>query len=289
MKTATQKSSKADEETPMMMQYQSIKKDYPDSVLFFRMGDFYEMFNEDAVIAARILEITLTSRSKNKANPIPMCGIPHHSANTYIAKLIKSGKKVAICEQTEDPRFAKGLVKREVVRVVTPGTVLDDNLLDPRNHHFLISVHAGPNGWGLAALDVTTGLFKVTELHGDNAEALLTDELEKIDPKEILLSETSAGTDKSPRWIEGREHCIHTCEDWTFSHGEAHRRLLEHFKTGSLEGFGCEDLKLAVSAAGALIRYLQETQKSALEHINRIATFNVYNYILLDHATVRSL
>ena len=289
MKTATRKSQKTEDETPMMQQYQSIKREYPDSILFFRMGDFYEMFNEDAAIASKILEIALTSRNKNKANPTPMCGIPHHSSNMYIAKLIKSGKKVAICEQTEDPRFTKGLVKREVVRVVTPGTVIDDNLLDPKNHHFLASVYHGPKGWGLAALDITTGLFKVTELHGDNAELLLADEIEKIDPKEILLPKISTGEDGNLNWMEGRDDCLHTCEAWTFSYTEAYRRLLDHFKTGSLEGFGCEDLKLAVSAAGALIRYLQDTQKSTLEHINTITTFHVQNSMLLDHATVRSL
>ena len=138
MKAATHKIKKIEDETPMMQQYMSIKKEYPDSILFYRMGDFYEMFNEDATIASRVLEITLTSRNKNKANPTPMCGVPHHSSNSYIAKLIKSGKKVAICEQTEDAKLAKGLVKRQVVRVVTPGTVLDDNLLDPKQNHFLI-------------------------------------------------------------------------------------------------------------------------------------------------------
>jgi len=288
MKSATQKLSKADE-TPMMQQYISIKRDYPDSILFFRMGDFYEMFNEDATIASRVLEIALTSRNKNKDNPIPMCGIPHHSSKNYIAKLIKSGKKVAICEQTEDPKFAKGLVKRQVVRVVTPGTVLDDNLLDPKQNQFLVSVHSEAKGWGLAALDITTGLFKITELHGDNAESLLADELEQFDPREIILSETATNDGNRPEWLHGREHSLHSCEDWTFSYSEAYRRLLEHFKTGSLEGFGCEDLKLAVSAAGALIRYLHETQKSALEHISTINPFNVHNYMLMDHATVRSL
>ncbi|HAK37531.1 MAG TPA: DNA mismatch repair protein MutS, partial [Nitrospina sp.] len=288
MKSATQKLSKADE-TPMMQQYISIKRDYPDSILFFRMGDFYEMFNEDATIASRVLEIALTSRNKNKDNPIPMCGIPHHSSKNYIAKLIKSGKKVAICEQTEDPKFAKGLVKRQVVRVVTPGTVLDDNLLDPKQNQFLVSVHSEAKGWGLAALDITTGLFRVTELHGDNAESLLADELEQLDPREIILSETATNDGNKPEWLHGREHSLHSCEDWTFSYSEAYRRLLEHFKTGSLEGFGCEDLRLAVSAAGALIRYLHETQKSALEHISTINPFNVHNYMLMDHATVRSL
>ncbi len=279
-----------EEETPMMRQYQSIKRDCPDSILFFRMGDFYEMFNEDAKTASGILEIALTSRSKNKANSIPMCGIPHHSANAYISKLIKAGKKVAICEQTEDPRFAKGIVKREVVRVVTPGTVLDDTLLDPKNNHFLVSLFTGKDGLGLAALDISTGLFKVTEIKGDNAASLLTDELEKMEPKEVLLPESSES--KIPcavQWTNNSDPCVHTSEDWKFSYGEAYRTLLEHFKTGSLEGFGCEGMKYAISAAGALISYLQETQKTALRHITSLSTFHIHQHMLLDQTTIKSL
>ena len=226
MKTTAQKFIKAEDETPMMQQYMSIKKDYPDSILFYRMGDFYEMFNEDATIAARVLEIALTSRNKNKANPTLMCGVPHHSSKSYIAKLIKSGKKVAICEQTEDAKLAKGLVKRQVVRVVTPGTILDNDSLDPKQNHFLVSIYSDTKGWGLAALDVTTGLFKVTELHGDDAELLLADELEKLDPKEIILSETSTSEGKKTKWLEGRDHYLHFCEDWTFSYNEAYRKLI---------------------------------------------------------------
>ncbi len=280
----------SEEETPMMQQYHRIKKQCSDAVLFFRMGDFYEMFNEDAKIASRILDIALTSRSKNKANATPMCGIPHHSANAYISKLIKAGKKVALCEQTEDPKFAKGLVKREIVRIVTPGTVLDDSLLDPKSNHFLVSIFFGKDGLGLAALDISTGLFKVTEILGDQAESLLHDELEKFDPKEILIPESSFGeTNGNSPWSANGSIYLHACEDWTFSFGEAYRKLLEHFKTSSLEGFGCENLRYAVSAAGALIHYLQETQKSALSHISVLSTFHIHNSMLLDQTTIKSL
>ena len=289
MKAATHKIKKIEDETPMMQQYMSIKKEYPDSILFFRMGDFYEMFNEDASIASRVLEIALTSRNKNKANPTPMCGIPYHSSKSYIAKLIKSGKKVAICEQTEDAKIAKGLVKRQVVRVVTPGTVLDDALLDPKQNHFLVSIHSNTKGLGLAALDITTGLFKITELHGDNADSLLADELDKLDPKEIILPEIAKGKRKEAKWLENRVDCLHFCEDWTFSHTEAYGQLVNHFQTSSLEGYGCETLSLAISAGGALIRYIQETQKSALKHVSTINIFNVHNFMLMDQATVRSL
>ena len=289
MNNAAQNIIKLEEETPMMQQYISIKKEHPDSILFFRMGDFYEMFNEDAEIASRVLEIALTSRNKNKTNPTPMCGIPHHSSKSYIAKLIKSGKKVAICEQTEDPKFTKGLVKREVVRVVTPGTILDDNLLDPKQNHFLVSLHSNTKGWGFAALDITTGLFKVTELYGDNRESLLQDEIEKFDPKEIILSENLVDGCNKPKWLKDRENSLQFCEDWTFSYKDSYRLLIEHFKTGSLEGFGCENMKLAISSAGALIQYLHKTQKSALEHISTINAFNIHNYMLMDQATIRSL
>jgi len=289
MNNVAQNIIKLEEETPMMQQYITIKKEHPDSILFFRMGDFYEMFNEDAKVASRVLEIALTSRNKNKANPTPMCGIPHHSSKSYIAKLIKSGKKVAICEQTEDPKFTKGLVKREVVRVVTPGTILDDNLLDPKQNHFLISLHSNAKGWGFAALDITTGLFKVTEFYGDNRESLLQDEIEKFDPKEIIISEALVDECNKPKWLEDRESSLQPCEESTFSYKDSYRLLIEHFKTGSLEGFGCENMKLAISSAGALIQYLYKTQKSTLEHISAISVFNIHNYMLMDQATIRSL
>ena len=277
-------------ETPMMRQYQRIKKDHPEAILFFRMGDFYEMFHKDAVTASRILEIALTSRNKNKSNAIPMCGIPYHAANAYIAKLIKNGKKVAICEQTEDPKAAQGLVKREVVRVITPGTVLDDGLLDPKSHHYLVSLYFDREGFGLAALDISTGLFKATELSGENAEALLTDEIDKLDPREIIVPQsTMDGGGGQTANLKNQGRCLQPVEDWSFSHGHAYPLLLEHFKTHSLEGFGCDHLRKAVCAAGALIQYLQDTQKSTLDHINAISTFNIHNFMLLDQSTVHNL
>ena len=277
-------------DTPMMRQYRAIKKEHADAVLFFRMGDFYEMFNEDAKIASAILEIALTSRSKNKANAVPMCGIPHHSSSLYISKLIQAGKKVALCEQMEDPKSAKGLVKREVVRVITPGTLLDDNLLDPKNHHFIVSLYFGHEGIGLAALDISTGHFKTTQILGENRESLLADELEKIDPREILIPEsTLSANGHQKQWLSQGDRYLHSQEDWIFSHGEAHRLLLDHFNTRSLDGFGCEDMPTSVSAAGALIKYLQETQQSALNHVNHLSTYHVHKYMLLDQTTIKSL
>ncbi|MFQ5671887.1 MAG: DNA mismatch repair protein MutS [Nitrospinales bacterium] len=273
----------------MMRQYQRIKKDHPEAILFFRMGDFYEMFNQDAVTASRILEIALTSRNKNKSNAVPMCGIPYHAANAYIARLIKNGKNVAICEQTEDPKAAQGLVKREVVRVITPGTVLDDNLLDPKSHHYLAALYLDRDGFGLAALDVSTGLFKVTEFSGENAESLLTDEIDKLDPREIIVPQSTEANGGKTAGLKNQDCCLQTVEDWSFSHGHAYPLLLDHFKTQSLEGFGCDHLRKAVSAAGALIQYLRDTQKSTLDHINSISTFNLHQFMLLDQSTVHNL
>ena len=275
------------EETPMMQQYRGIKKDYPDAILFFRMGDFYEMFNEDAKIASKILQITLTSRNKNQSNPVLMCGIPHHSSNLYITKLLKAGKKVALCEQTEDPKFAKGLVKREVVRIITPGTALDDNMLDPKSEQLIVSLFISKEEIGLAALDVSTGNFKVTQFKREMTGSPLADELQKLDPKEILIPETLMAQPKP--WLPSENVFLHSWEDWTYSHSEALRNLLNHFKTQSLEGFGCEAMNQAISAAGALIHYLHETQKSALEHINSITPFFVHDYMALDQTTVTSL
>ncbi|MCZ6540155.1 MAG: DNA mismatch repair protein MutS, partial [Nitrospinae bacterium] len=254
--TETVKRKKSDpDDTPMMQQYQSIKRDHPDAILFFRMGDFYEMFNEDAQVASKILDIALTSRNKNQSNPVPMCGIPHHSANGYIAKLVKQGKKIAICEQVEDPKLAKGLVKRQVVRVITPGTVLEDHLLDPKSPHYLVSVYIRREGTGLAAVDLSTGEFKVTEIQDNRSHSLLADELHKLDPREVIAPESLLHENGSGiAGLTPGAYCLNPCEDWTFSHGEAYRQLTDHFKTHSLEGFGCEHLKNAIGAAGALIR-----------------------------------
>ncbi len=273
-------------DTPMMQQYQGIKKEYSDSILFFRMGDFYEMFNEDAKTASSILQIALTSRNK-KSNPVPMCGIPCHSANLYITRLLKAGKKVAICEQAEDPKQAKGLVKREVVRVITPGTILDDNMLDPKCNQFIAAVYFGKDEIGLSVLDVSTGVFQTTEMTGDHVVSLLADELQKLAPREIIIPDSLENNDRP--WLPAEEVFVHTCGDEAFSFDEAYRNLVEHFKTQSLEGFGCENMKAAISSSGALIHYLRETQKSPLEHITALTPFPIHNYMALDQCTLTSL
>ncbi len=290
MNTRSQLKSQGEDSTPMMVQYNSIKKDYPDSILFFRMGDFYEMFNDDAKTASRILEIALTSRNKNKSNPTPMCGIPHHSSNGYIAKLIKAGKSVAICEQVEDPKTTKGIVKRDVIKVVTPGTVMDESLLDPKNHHFLVSVFWDDDGFGLAYVDLSTGLFKVAEFLGSARETLLADELSRINAKEIVIPESRLPAEgQSFTWLTQVEASLRTRDDWVFSHKQAYGTLLAHFKTHSLEGFGCEENFRAICAGGALINYLRETQKSQVAHIRSLSTLNMSQCMQLDQTTVTSL
>jgi DNA mismatch repair protein MutS len=280
----------SEDETPMMRQYFGIKQNHPDSILFFRMGDFYEMFHDDAVVASEILDIALTSRNKNKANAIPMCGIPYHSINQYIAKLIKSGKKIALCEQVEDPKTSKGLVKREVTKIITPGTVLDDSLLDPKSNHFIVSLFFDPKGVvGLSALDHSAGIFKVTEINPKNSFSLLYDELEKLEPKEILLPESFLDSESKPDWLTDLPCRLQPADDRNFSERQARKTLQDHFETSSLEGFGCEQLNGAISSAGALLQYVKETQGSELAHINALSTYNPHNYIALDQATIRSL
>ncbi|HEX5681172.1 MAG TPA: DNA mismatch repair protein MutS, partial [Desulfobacterales bacterium] len=266
--------------TPMIKQYLAIKGDYPDAILFYRMGDFYEMFFEDAETASRVLEITLTSRNKNDESPVPMCGVPHRAAATYIARLIENGFKVAVCDQVEDPATAKGLVKREVVRVITPGMIIDPEFLDARANNFILAVARMGGMSGLAYLDISTGTFRVTE--AADPEAVL-DEARRVAPKEILLPE-SARNDPSQAWADrlfGDLALTHV-EDKAFDYRRGYERLTAQFQTLSLEGFGCEHFKAGVSAAGALMFYVAETQKQKTAHITRLESYSLANCLVVD-------
>ncbi|MEZ4599317.1 MAG: DNA mismatch repair protein MutS [Syntrophotaleaceae bacterium] len=273
--------------TPMMRQYLEIKADYPDAILFFRLGDFYEMFMEDAVTASRILDITLTSRNKNAAEEIPLCGIPFHSAQPYIAKLVEHGLKVAICEQVEDPRTARGIVKREVVRVVTPGLILDSEILQPKENNYLLALSCQPGPcWGLAVLDITTGEFRVTETREIDT---LRSELASIDPREVLLPEEEKVTDG---WdLSGllQDRAVNRLPDWVYDPDNGRRQIREFFACDSIEGFGCDNLPAAVSAAGAVLYYLRETQKGAAPHIRSLRTYSPSQYMVLDSTSRRNL
>ena len=273
--------------TPMLKQYLSIKKEYADAILFYRMGDFYEMFFEDAEVASKILEITLTSRNKKEESPIPMCGVPHRAAKSYIARLIENGRKVAICDQVEDPGLAKGLVKREVVRVVTPGMIVEDDFLDATNNNFILSVNRADDIWGISYLDISTGTFRLTE---SSDHALIIDEMLRIAPSEILLS---ISADEDPRFSAVKqsfsEKSISPLEQKIFDYGKSRRRIMAHFKTLSLEGFGCENLKSAVGAAGALLYYVNETQKQELSHLKGLETYFIDNFLIIDDNSCKNL
>ncbi|MFH1775978.1 MAG: DNA mismatch repair protein MutS [Candidatus Omnitrophota bacterium] len=273
--------------TPMMSQYLTIKQDNQDSILFFRLGDFYEMFLNDAEIASKILGLALTSREAGKGRKVPMCGVPFHAADNYISRLIKSGRKVAICEQTEDPRLAKGIVKREIVRVVTPGTVLSPALLEENTSNFIVAVNKQEQKWGLGFVELSTGEFKVTEISSFNA---LDDELVRIAPAEIILPDDFKKEEKITAKIKERLPALVTfVEPWDFDCLHGVEVLKNHFATKTIEGFGLEDLPIAVGCAAALVKYLALTQKTTLSHITTLGTYNPSDFMMLDASTQTNL
>ncbi len=274
-----------------MRQYNSIKQQAPNALLMFRLGDFYELFFEDAVTAARELEITLTSRNKEKGAAIPMCGVPYHAAEGYISRLVQKGYRVAICDQMEDPRFAKKLVKRELTRIVTPGTAMDANLVRSRENNYLAAL-ASPKGapgsrCALAHVDLSTGEFRVTEL--DPAEAAAA--LEQLGAREALFpADLPLLAEAGNGGREGRAAYLRTeLEDWIFTGDYADRTLRDHFKLLSLDGCGLANRPAAVSAAGAILHYLRETQRAALDHLDRPAFYDRADFLSLDPVTVRNL
>ncbi|MBC2703349.1 DNA mismatch repair protein MutS [Desulfobacula sp.] len=278
--------------TPMMEQYLAIKESYKDAILFYRMGDFYEMFLEDAKKAAAILEIALTSRNKNDDTPVPMCGIPFRAADTYIAKLIGNGCKVAVCEQMEDAAATKGLVKRQVVRVITPGMILNEKLLDKTSNNFLLALSKTQDAAGIAYLDISTGTFKTTQVESRQSKIPLEliDEALKVDPKEIILP-SNFKTDPVYKHIrqafEGRQ--ITYLEKSAFDVEEARERLLNKFKTRSLEGFGAETLFASISAAGAILCYIQDTQMQDTTHLFQITPYDMKNFLVIDDRSCKNL
>ena len=272
--------------TPAMEQYMHFKRLHPDAILFFRMGDFYEMFYDDAKVASKILGITLTARNHGKASgEVPLAGIPYHSLENYLSKLIKDGQKVAICEQIENPKNAKGVVKRDVVEVVSPGTALADSLLEGYRNNFLLGVIWRSNKVGLAQIDLSTGDFIIDEIGIKD----LSDELKSIDPAELLISEkTGIGEVEELKTILPKAS-VSCFEDWNFSDDTARSLLLEQFRTNSLKGFGCDDLTLGICAGGAVIAYLRENQKGAVDHINRVERRHRGDYAIIDAIAKRNL
>lgn len=272
--------------SPMMERYKEVKAENPGAMLLFRMGDFYELFYEDAQNAARVLGLTLTSRDKNSENPIPMAGFPYHQLDNYLQKLIQNGFRAAICDQVEDPKKAKGMVRREVTRVVTPGTLTDDQLLDPRESNFIASIAPARETLGLAWLEVSTGRFLVAEIE----PALLQDELARIRPAECIVPDEVAGTGQLPVPRPDLGGPVLTGRPaWCFSKEESRRLLTEHFGTKTLEGFDVEDDSPCVTAAGALLEYIRDTQRAALGHIGRLESYRRSRHMTIDEATRRSL
>jgi DNA mismatch repair protein MutS len=276
--------------TPLMRQYAAIKKEHPQTLLFFRLGDFYELFFDDAVLAARELQITLTSRNKEKGIAIPMCGVPYHSAENYISKLIRKGFKVAICDQVEDARLAKKLVRREVTRVVTPGTAADSSLTSEENN-FLAAVAQLGDSVGFSALDLSTGEFRATEFQGETASERIQDELQQLRPREVLFASATPLFDqaRSTRLGEPRCYAETPLDDWVFAPDHAIPLLENHFGVLSLEGFGLSGKTAAASAAGAILHYVRSTQRGKLDHVDRIGFYERQNCLVLDVVTVRNL
>jgi DNA mismatch repair protein MutS len=268
-----------------MRQYRKIKAQYPDAIVLFRMGDFYETFEEDAKIAARVLGIALTKRANGAAADVPLAGFPHHALDTYLHKLVRAGYKVAICEQLEDPKLAKGIVKRDVVEVITPGVALTDKLLDNRSNNFVCAIYFKDEKVGFAFADVSTGEFYASEVSVNE----LRNFLDTISPSEILFCKTQK--DKVEQAIGDIQikPALTKLEDWVFKYDYAFETLTNHFQTQSLKGFGIDDIELGVICAGAVMHYLQETQKTKLIHIKKISRYDTGDYMLLDSATKRNL
>jgi DNA mismatch repair protein MutS len=298
--------------TPLMRQYHSIKGRYPHALVLFRLGDFYELFYEDAIAASRELQITLTSRNRERGEPVPMCGVPYHAAEGYIARLLRAGYKIAVCDQMEAPGPGKKLVRREVVRVITPGTATSLNVLEPKENNYLAAIFrpAGGSPIGFAYADVTTGEFRAAAFSGSDADEKLRDELHRLRPREILIPRqaslfAAAGADgdvggpshaSRPELREGVETRI---DEWVFRFDYAERMLLELFGVATLDGFGLAGHPHAVSAAGAVVHYLRETSAmgaengnhsgAALGHLDRVRYYEQADALILDIVTVRNL
>ncbi|MBW1616506.1 MAG: DNA mismatch repair protein MutS [Deltaproteobacteria bacterium] len=273
--------------TPMIRQYLSIKADYKDEILLYRMGDFYEMFFEDAIIASKELEIALTARNKKSANHVPMCGVPIKAIDGYIAKLIAKGFKVAICDQIENPKDAKGIVKRKVTRVITPGMIIENSMLDEKTGNYILSLAQSDKTYGIASLDISTASFTITQ--ADNQKAII-EEIFRISPAEILIQDALKN---APLTREISEHfskkSITYIDNGITTYPKAKKSLLRKFKTISLEGFGCENLKAGVSAAGAIIDYVDKTQKKEILNLKSVKAYSLNNFMAIDNVSRRNL
>ncbi len=272
-------------QTPLMAQYGKIKAQYPDTVLLFRMGDFFETFEEDAKIASKVLGITLTRRANGAAGDVPLAGFPHHALDVYLPKLVRAGYRVAVCEQTENPKFAKGIVKRDVIEVVTPGVAFSDKLLDHKKNNYLMGIYISDEVAGISFCDISTGEYYTYE----TTVKQVTQQIESISPSEILVQRREKDYITSVVSRINPEIRITRLDDWIFNYDYARELLIMQFKTVNLKGFGIDALTAGIISCGAVLNYLQETQKANLSHINKISLFNSSDYMVLDHSTKRNL
>lgn len=277
--------------TPMMQQYMEIKERYKDAILFFRLGDFYEMFFDDALTASKELEITLTGRSCGLEEKAPMCGVPFHAADNYISRLVEKGYKVAICEQVEEASKTKDIVKRDVVRVITPGTILDSNILDEKSNNYLCCIYMNEEGIGISYVDISTGeLFTTEILKSKMLLNAVIDELSKIQPTEIITNDFLFQNKNITEQIKNKLNVVvNECEEWVFDIDIAKEKIKRQFSVISLEGYGLTDKEYSIIATGTLLEYLNETQKIALTHINNIRSYSIDNFMILDSNTRRNL
>ena len=274
--------AKSAKETPLMKQYNQIKAKYPDALLLFRVGDFYETFGADAIKAAKILGIIQTKRGAGSSSETELAGFPHHSLNTYLPKLVKAGCRVAICDQLEDPKMTKTIVKRGVTELVTPGVALNDDVLEQKKNNYLAAVHPGKSLWGVSFLDISTGDFMTSEGSVDHVDQLL----QKFNPSEVLVSKP-----KKSLFAEqfGTQHAAFYMEDWVFQTEFCTELLTQHFQTKSLKGFGVEGLELGSITAGVILHYLSETQHTQLQHIHAVQAISSEDYVGIDRFTARNL
>lgn len=269
-------------DTPLMKQHQEIKNRYPDAILLFRVGDFYETFGQDAIVASKVLGITLTKRSNGAAVNEQLAGFPYHALETYLHKLVKAGHRVAICDQLEDPKAAKGIVKRGVTELVTPGVTLDDRLLENKSNNFLASVYIGPNENGICFLDVSTGECLVAQGNLEYMDKLL----QSFQPSEVILAK---GKQRFFKEQLNHKYYIFSLEDWIFEHPYAYENLIRHFETQSLKGFGIEDWQSATIAAGAALHYLKDTEHPNLQHLTSIERITAGDFLWMDRFTIKNL
>ncbi|MCT4618740.1 MAG: DNA mismatch repair protein MutS [Marinisporobacter sp.] len=276
--------------TPMMKQYLDLKEKYKDCILFFRLGDFYEMFFDDAILASKELEITLTGKNCGLEERAPMCGVPHHSAENYIERLIERGYKVAIGEQVEDASVAKGIVKRDVVRVITPGTVIDSHMLDEKENNYIMSIYIDENGAGISFADISTGELKTTEFVKKQCINPLLDEIAKINPKEIIINTIEVDGQNIKKEIASvSTPYIDIFDNWAFEKDYAIKKIKSHFNVLGVEGFGIDEHDYSIASTGALFEYLEKTQKSSLVHIGNISYYSSDSFMVLDKSTRRNL